>query len=123
MKKPRALQNVTDGGKTWKKILYFDDKTGVMEARMHPTDPETLLVCMYERKRGIYDENDPIKKFGPDAAGLYKTTDGGKNFKKLTKGLPTSEIGRLGLDFYRKNPNEVFMIMECADIGKGPAGV
>jgi photosystem II stability/assembly factor-like uncharacterized protein len=116
----RGLFKTADGGKTWKKILYFDDKTGVMEARMHPTDPETILVGMYERKRGIHDENDPIKKFGPHA-GLYKTTDGGKNFKRITKGLPTSEIGRLGLDFYRKNPNEVFMIMECADIGKGPA--
>ena len=55
---------------------------------------------------------------GP-AAGIYKTTDGGKSFKKLTKGLPTCKIGRVGLDYFRKDPNVVFAIVDCEKIGMG----
>lgn len=126
----RGLFKTSNGGETWEKILYFDDKTGVIDMLMHPNDPETLLVAMWERKRdgfdatvGItpadgYDGYDPIVKWGPHA-GIYKTTDGGKNFKKLAKGLPTNAFGRVGLDVYRKNPNTVFAIIDCEKIGMG----
>jgi photosystem II stability/assembly factor-like uncharacterized protein len=50
---------------------------------------------------------------------LHKTTDGGKTFKKLTAGLPTSPLGRVGLDFYRKNPNTIFAVVDCQKIGMG----
>ena len=50
-----ACYKTTDGGKTWKKILYVDDKTGVIDMRMHPTDPDTLLVAMWERQRDGFD--------------------------------------------------------------------
>ena len=51
--------------------------------------------------------------------GIYKTTDGGKTFRKLTKGLPTCPLGRIGLDYSRKNPNVVFAIIDCEKIGMG----
>src|SRR5262249_21734398 len=98
--------------------LYVDDKTGVIDMRLHPTDPETFLVAMYERQRDGHDFNDPAKKWGP-GSGVYKTTDGGKTFKKLTKGLPTVALGRMGLDYYRKDPNHVFLILESEKIGMG----
>src|SRR5262249_41691432 len=111
----------------------LDEKTGIVDMRMHPSDPNTLIVAAWERLRDLYDEHDggglpegidsydPIVKWGPKA-GLYKTTDGGKNWKRLEKGLPTSNFGRVGLDWnYRKNPNVVFAIIDCADIGKGPS--
>ena len=60
----RGLFKTTDGGKTWEKILYVDDKTGVIDLRMHPADPETLLAAAYERQRDGYDANDPVKKIG-----------------------------------------------------------
>ena len=115
----RGLFKTTDGGATWQKILYVDDKTGIIDLAMHPTDPETLLVATYERQRDSYDTNDPSKKVGP-GSGLYKTTDGGKTFTKVVKGLPTCNLGRMGIDYYRKNPNTVFLILESEKIGMGP---
>ncbi len=117
----RGLFKTTDGGKTWTKVLFVDDKTGIIDMRMHPSDPETLLVATYERERDLYDTNDPSKKWGP-GGGLYKTTDGGKTFKKLKQGLPTAQLGRIGLDWYRKDPNVVFAIIESEKIGMGPPG-
>ncbi len=115
----RGLFKTTDGGKTWKKILYVDDKTGVIDLHMHPTDPETLLVATYERQRDGYDYNDPAKKFGA-GSGLYRTHDGGRSWKKITKGLPTCKLGRLGIDWYRKDPNVVFLLLESEKIGGSP---
>jgi photosystem II stability/assembly factor-like uncharacterized protein len=127
----RGLFKTSDGGKTWQKILYVDDKTGVIDLSMHPTEPETLLVAMWERQRDGYDSHhgepapadgydgyDPIKKWGP-GSGLYKTTDGGKTFKKLSKGLPSANFGRIGLSWYRKDPNVVFIVLDCEKIGMG----
>ena len=100
----RGLFKTTDGGKTWEKVFYIDDKTGVIDMRMHPTNPDMLFVAMWERQRddfdswpggGLpdgYDAYDPCKKWGK-GAGIYKTTDGGKTFKKLTKGLPIEQDG------------------------------
>jgi hypothetical protein len=97
---------------------------------MNPADPDTLLVAMWERRRdgfdsylgpGLpegYDGYDPIEKWG-EGAGLYKTTDGGKNFKKITAGLPTCKLGRIGLDYFRKDPNIVFAVVDSEKIGMG----
>ena len=129
----RGVFKTTDGGATWNKVFYVDDRTGVMEMQMHPADPETLIITAWERLRdGFdswpgnevavaegYDGYDPIRKWGP-GGGIYKTTDGGKNWKKLTKGLPSSQTGRIGIDYYQKDPNILFAIVDCEAIGKGP---
>ncbi len=127
----RGLYKTTDGGANWQKALYIDDKTGVIDMIMKPSDPETLVIAMWERARDGFDSHrgepavvdgydayDPIKKWGP-GSGLYKTSDGGKTFKKLTAGLPNSQLGRVGLDWYRKDPNVLYAIIDCGEIGKG----
>jgi photosystem II stability/assembly factor-like uncharacterized protein len=126
----RGLFKTTDGGKTWEKVLFVDDKTGVIDVRLHPTDPDTLYVATWERRRDEYDSwpggglpdgydaYDPVKKWGP-GSGVHKSTDGGKTFKKLTNGLPTNALGRIGLDVYRKDPNVVYAIIDCEKIGMG----
>lgn len=118
----RGLFKTSNGGDTWEKILYVDDRTGIIDLKMHPADPETLLVATYERQRDLFDTNDPSKKWGPGSA-LYKTSDGGKSFKKLTKGLPTCALGRIGIDYYRKDPQVVFAVVESEKIGMGPGRV
>ncbi len=115
----RGLFKTTDGGKTWEKILFIDDKTGVIDVQMNPRDPNQLLVATYQRQRGIYDEGDPIVKWGP-GGGIHRTTDGGKSWTRVEKGLPTVDLGRIGLSYYAKDPKVVFAIVESQDIGKGP---
>jgi photosystem II stability/assembly factor-like uncharacterized protein len=124
----RGLFKTTDGGKTWDKVLYVDEHTGVLDMRMHPTDPQTIIAATWERKRDEFDaflggvEGDqygPIKNHTPGTA-LYKTTDGGKSWKKLANGLPTAKLGRIGLDWYVKNPNIVYAIIDTEKSGMGP---
>ncbi|HSZ54614.1 MAG TPA: PDZ domain-containing protein [Tepidisphaeraceae bacterium] len=126
----RGLYKTTDGGITWDRVLFIDDKTGIIDVQMKPDDPNTLIVAAWERLRDGFDSHpggkmadgydtyDPIKKWGP-GSGIFKTTDAGRNWKKLTNGLPTNDLGRVGLDFYRKDPNTVFCIIDCARTGMG----
>jgi len=115
----RGLFKTSDGGKTWKKILFVDDKTGVIDVQMNPQDPDTLLVATWERQRDGFDTNDPAKKWGP-GSGLWKTTDGGKSFKRLVKGLPTGQLGRVGIQYYASNPDVAFLVLESERIGMEP---
>ena len=129
----RGLFKTIDGGKTWEKVLFVDDKTGVMDVVMHPADPETLIVAAWERRRDEFDSfrGDAKKPDGTDeyapalvhgpGSGLYRTTNGGKDFTRLTKGLPTAKLGRVGLDFSRQNPNTVFAIIDTDKAGMGNA--
>jgi photosystem II stability/assembly factor-like uncharacterized protein len=127
----RGLFKTTNGGQTWEKILYVDDKTGVIDMVMHPTQPDTLLVATWERMRDEFDDflgeppppegierYDPVRKYGK-GGGIYKTTDGGKTFNRLTKGLPTVAMGRIGLNYFRKNPDVVFAIIDTEKYGLG----
>lgn len=115
----RGLYKTTDGGKTWKQILFVDNKTGVVDVQMNQDDPDTLYVATYERKRDGFDGNDPAVKFGT-GAGIYRTTDAGENFTKLSDGLPTVKMGRIGLSIYRKDPSHVYAVIETERIGQAP---
>jgi len=115
----RGLYKTTDGGETWEKVLYVDEKTGVIDAQMKPGEPDTLLVATYERQRDGFDTNDPMKKWGP-GSGIWRTTDGGQTWTEVTEGLPTLMMGRIGLDFYRKDPNVVFAVIESEKITQLP---
>jgi photosystem II stability/assembly factor-like uncharacterized protein len=128
----RGLFKTNDGGQSWERVWFLDDKTGIIDVKMNPANPEDLIVAAWERQRdGFdsdpgdemppaegYDRYDPIKKWGA-GSGLYKTSDGGKTFRKLTAGLPTVPLGRIGLDYYRKDPRIVFAILDSERIGTG----
>jgi photosystem II stability/assembly factor-like uncharacterized protein len=106
----RGVFKTTDGGKTWKQALKISDDTGVSDIAMDPESPDTLYAAAYQRRRMPYGFNGG----GPDSA-IYKTSDGGATWKKLTKGLPYEnggDTGRIGLDIYRKDPNIVYAVVQ-----------
>lgn len=108
----RGLYKTTDAGRTFDKILHIDDKTGVIDVKMHPRQPDTLLVFTYARQRDAYDGGSIPQSTGPGAK-LWKTTDGGKTFRHITKGLPTVELDRSGLSYCLSNPDVVYAVIAC----------
>ncbi len=115
----RGLFKSIDGGANWEKVFYVDDKTGVIDVDMHPSDPDTLIIATYERERDGFDTNDPAKRWGP-GTGMYKTTDAGASWAKISAGLPSCEIGRIGIDYYDADPNIVYALIETEKIGEEP---
>ncbi len=105
----RGVFKTTDGGKSWNKILFANNKTGVADMVMDPTNPNKLLVAMWEHKR------DPwFFKSGGEGSSLQMTHDGGQTWKKLTDkdGLPKGELGRIGLSIAPGSPNVVYALIE-----------
>lgn len=124
----RGVYKTTDGGKTWARMLDLGPTTGIIDMRMKPTDTETLVVAAWERKRdefdGFFGQPPVPDMYGPivtHAAGsaLYRTADGGKTWQKLSQGLPTAKLGRIGLDWSRKSPNVVWAIIDSEKVGTG----
>ena len=118
----RGLYKTTDGGKKWERVLYIDERTGVIDVDMHSTDPDTLVVATYERQRDGFDTNTPAKSWGP-GSGIYRTKDGGQTWMKLSNGLPTVELGRIGVDYSRQHPDTLFAVIESERIGTLPDDV
>lgn len=106
----RGVFKTTDGGATWEKILFVNNRTGVADLVMDPTNPNKLIAAMWEHKR------DPwFFKSGGEGSGLHMTHDGGKTWKKLTEkeGLPKGELGRIGIAIARNKPNIVYALVEA----------
>jgi photosystem II stability/assembly factor-like uncharacterized protein len=115
----RGLYKTTDGGKSWEKVLYVDDRTGVIDIVINPDDPQQMLAATYCRMRDGFDGNDPMVKFG-EGAGIWRSTDGGDTWQRVTEGLPQTEMGRIGLCYYAKDPNLVYAVIESKKIGQLP---
>ena len=96
----RGVYKTTDGGETWKQVLYIDDNVGCIDLAMQPGSPDTLLAAMYQRRRDAFDGGDPATRFGW-GAGLFKTTDGGASWRRISKGLPSVKLGRISFSFMK----------------------
>ncbi len=115
----RGLWKTRDGGKTFEQLLKLDENTGVVDVVLAPDNPEVVYCAAYEVRRDGFDTNDPAVKFG-EKAGIWKSTDGGANWKKLASGLPTVKCGRIGLAVQAMNPASVWAVVETELTGQTP---
>lgn len=103
----RGVFKTTDGGKTWKKVLYKGPTVGAASLSMDYTNPRILYVSLWEHERTPWQ----MRSGGPQS-GLYKSTDAGATWTKMTKGLPKI-MGKSGIDVSRANPQRVFANLEA----------
>jgi photosystem II stability/assembly factor-like uncharacterized protein len=120
----RGVFKTTDGGLTWTHSLAINADTGVVDLAMDPRDSNTLYAAAYEMRRDGFAGGDPGKQWGP-GSGIYKTTDGGRNWKKLSQGLPRGDLGRIGLAVAASNPAVIYAVVQTpttAPVGTGDEG-
>ncbi|HEY6969581.1 MAG TPA: hypothetical protein VJA94_10280 [Candidatus Angelobacter sp.] len=103
----RGVFRTTDGGKNWQKVLYVDETTGVSSLIMDPSNPMVLFAGFWPVQRHPW-----ILESGGNTGGIYRTTDGGNTWKKLTDGLPEGPTGRVGLAASQSNPRHIYAVVE-----------
>ncbi len=109
----RGLFKTADGGATWKRVLHVSDDTGITDAVFKPGDPDVIYAAAYQRRR----RNAMTIAGGPEA-GILRSTDGGGTWKRIEKGIPDVEMGRIALGVDRRNPNRVYAMV----VARGNAG-
>ena len=106
----RGLYKTTDGGKSWSKVLAIDENTGITDVVQDPRNPDVLVAASYQRRRHTWT----LINGGPGSA-IHRTADGGKTWKKIAAGLPTGELGRIGLAMAPTDANIVYAIVESTE--------
>ncbi len=111
----RGVFRTKDGGKNWDKVLYLDQYTGAIQVEFDPNNPDIVYADMWEHQEGPWEN----AKFSGPNSGLYKSTDGGETWKKLTKGLPTADqgLGRIGIGISRSNSSWIYATVQAEEGG------
>jgi photosystem II stability/assembly factor-like uncharacterized protein len=104
----RGVYKTTDGGATWRRVLYVNQYTGATDLAMSPNDPNLVFAAMYQRERKGWGYNG-----GGPGSGIYRTSDGGAHWTQLRQGLPRGVKGRIGLAIYPRDPRIVYAIVEA----------
>lgn len=110
----RGVYESTDGGKTWNNILYVSDTTGAIDLAMNPQNPREIYAAFWRAERKPHTMID-----GGYDGGIWKTTDGGASWQKLSSGLPDGLLGKIGLAISPVNPKRIWAIIQAADEEKG----
>src|SRR5713101_2798217 len=109
----RGVYRTTNGGTTWDKILYKDDKTGAVDLAVDPHNPNVMFAALYQIQRTPWS----LESGGP-GSGLYRSTDGGNSWKHLeAKGLPEGILGRIGVSVSGDDSNRVYALIEAKESG------
>ena len=106
----RGLFMTTDGGQTWEKVLGGGEYTGVNEVHLDPKNPDVLYASTHQRYRNVA----ALINGGPES-GIHKSTDGGRTWRELTTGLPSEDMGKIGLAVSPQDPQVVYAIIELGD--------
>jgi len=111
----RGVFRSKDGGKTWDKVLYINHNTGAIQVEFDPANPEIVYADMWEHQEGPWEN----ASFSGTNSGLYKSTDGGSNWRKLEKGLPGAQqsLGRIGFGISESNPNRMYATVDARQDG------
>lgn len=104
----RGLYKTTNGGRNWEKVLSISENTGITDLVIDPRDPDTLYAAAYQRRRHQWVLLDG----GPES-GIHKSTDGGKTWKAINRGLPMGDKGRIGLAISPIQPDVIYSIVEA----------
>ncbi len=106
----RGVFKTVDGGKSWRKVLYVDERTGAADMVSDPSNPNRLFVAMWDYRRWPW-----IFRSGGPGSGLYVTVDGGETWKRYSEedGLPKGDLGRIGLAVSRSNPSIIYALVEA----------
>jgi photosystem II stability/assembly factor-like uncharacterized protein len=105
----RGLYKTLDGGASWDRVLEVSDDTGISEVHLDPRDPDVLYAVAYQRRRHVWT----LINGGPES-GIYKSTDAGATWRELTEGLPSVDLGRIGLAISPADPDVIYAIVEAA---------
>ncbi|HET9373085.1 MAG TPA: hypothetical protein VFO19_22640 [Vicinamibacterales bacterium] len=103
----RGVFRTRDGGRNWEKVLYVNDGVGAVDLVINRKSPNTLIAAMYEKHRMPWQ-----LVLGGPGTGLYRTDDGGAKWTKIEGGLPTGNLGRIGIDINARNPNILYAVIE-----------
>ncbi|MEK0431457.1 MAG: hypothetical protein RL139_1261 [Gemmatimonadota bacterium] len=105
----RGVYKSTDGGRSWRRVLFRDERTGAIDIAIDRTNPNVMYAALWEAYRREYQMSS-----GGPGSGLYKSTDGGETWKEITRnpGLPTGLVGRIGVALTAANPNRVYALVE-----------
>lgn len=109
--KERGVYRSYNGGETWQQVLYLSDTIGAVDFEFAPDDPNTIYATMWRGERKPWT----IISGGHQAGGVYKSTNGGDNWTKLTNGLPQGLIGKIDLGVSPANPNKLYALVEAPE--------
>lgn len=107
----RGLYKTSDGGKTWQHSKFINEDTGFIDVAIDPKDPDVLYAAAWQVRRDAFSGGNPATGTGP-GSGLFRTTDGGKTWERMTTGLPHRPLGRCGFSIHRKDPNIVYAVIQ-----------
>jgi photosystem II stability/assembly factor-like uncharacterized protein len=111
----RGVFRTVDGGESWERVLYLDEDTGAIQVEFDPTNPDVLYADLWDHREGPWEN----ASFAGRDSGLYKSTDGGDTWRRLSSGLPDADagLGRIGVGIAPSDPRRMYATVDAKEGG------